>query len=306
MLMTACNEDVQRYIEQPNKSNKNKILAEIKETALSEGINFNKLFKKGTKRHQVLDTIIYLLSSGGICKISSTKLAEKVGGSESTIFKAVKDIKKLGAFTIGGLADGKNKYIFVYKKHPDFREILANVFYLNSEKITEQVTGQGSARTTDNKEIEDEKTNSILNNNTFSKQEKDNIRESIENELLESPNKNQRTKEYLINPYQKMLCDAIETDNFLHPKIRKVAPIIALRAGSNCNEKTYRIALKAISKVDKAIYMGTTINSIPAVFTKIYTDRITYRSYYEAKQPERKPQRNTSYLYDWLKTAKEE
>ena len=40
-MLTAYNEDVQKYIEAPNKAAKNEIIKEVKETALANGIKYS-------------------------------------------------------------------------------------------------------------------------------------------------------------------------------------------------------------------------------------------------------------------------
>lgn len=300
-MLTAYNEDVQRYLEAPSKKNKNKIIQELKENALAKGINFNKLFPKGTKRYQVLDNIIYMLSNGGVCKVSSSNLANMTGVSVRTVYTAVADIKKLDMFIVGGLADGKNKYIFVYKGHEDFTDILNNVFYLNTEQIAEQVAEQENPKPLENKDIEGDKGSSIYSIYSISKQEKDIIKQSIENEIKNAENTKQKAKEYLISKHQKELYEMITNDSKLHHDIRKNSLILTLRAGSNIDEKLCNKAMVSIRKIDKYLKLGGKIeNSITALFEKIYKDRIKYNDYYTYKVLEEKPKRDVSVYYNWL------
>lgn len=302
-MLTACNEDVQRYLERPKKEEKEKIIKEIKEKALSEGINFNNMFKSNTKQYQVLDTIIYLLSSSGICKISSTKLAEKAGVSKRTVYNAVSSIKKLGSIIVAGLSDGKNKYIFLYKNHPDFNEILKNVFYLNADQIAEQFAEQENAKPIAAEGIKEEKSDSI-HNTSFNKHEKYILRESIESDLSNNlQNEKHKAKTYLHNPYQKQLYTTLKFDSALHERIKDKSLIIALRAGSNLNQDLFSIAMKSIRKIDKHLYLGGSVESVPALFEKIYHDRIQYNQYYKKKsqQSEATSKRDTSFYYNWLK-----
>jgi len=53
--------------------------------------------------------------------------------------------------------------------------------------------------------------------------------------------------------------------------------------------------------VDNFLYFGGVAESVPAVFEKIYTDRLKYSYYYKAKAPEPVEKRDTSYLFNWLK-----
>ncbi|WP_010530934.1 hypothetical protein [Lentibacillus jeotgali] len=130
--LTAYNQDIQKYIEKGNAEAKREIIQEVKEEALTNGINFNRLFPSGSKRYKILDEIVYMLSVGGICKIASETLAKNTDSSVRTVKDAVKGIKQLRCFIVGGLADGKNKYVFLYKNHADFKEIITNVFFLDT------------------------------------------------------------------------------------------------------------------------------------------------------------------------------
>ncbi len=318
--LTAHNEDIQRYIEQPNKSKKKAIIKEIKEKALAEGLNFNSLFPKNTKRYEVLDAVAYMISTGGICKISRPKLAEKVGASVRTVTYAVENMEKLDCFIVGGLADGKNKYVFVYKNHDNFNEILANVFYIdsieetsendnNAQQIAQQIAQQENAESTGTQGTEGDKMGSILAIPIISKHEKEYIRESVENELLEARKEKKkeeiRVQEYCTNEYQQKIYYTLTgiAGKHYHPDIIKNASILALRAGSNCTEKSFHKALKAVTKIDRALHMGVIIiTSIPALFTKIYTDRLKYADYYikQAEKHQQKQKRDTSFYYNWL------
>jgi|SRR5699024_5504951 len=303
-VITAYNIDVQQYIEQPNKRIKSEIVSEIKELSLERGINFNRLFPQGSKRYKVLDEIVYLLSNGGICKISSSKLSERIGASVRTVYEAVKHIKQLDLFIVAGLADGKNKYVFLYKNHANFYDIIADVFYLDYEQFTElnaeQNAEQENAEDSDSKGIDRYNTNPI-SYNYFNKQEKDIIRESIERGIINNKdNEKEKAKEYLINPYQRFLYTALKYDNHLHEDIKANSLIIALRAGSNIDESTYNKALVAVRKIDKHLYFGGTCGSIPALFDKIYRDHVRYSDYFKSKV---KPinNRDTSVYFNWLK-----
>ncbi|RUU69350.1 HTH domain-containing protein, partial [Mesorhizobium sp. M7A.F.Ca.MR.362.00.0.0] len=73
----------------------------------------------------VLDEIVYFLSGKGIWKIGADKLAERVGCSERTVYNAVRAIKQTGTILVCRLADNNaGKYIFVYKDHPNFDDIM--------------------------------------------------------------------------------------------------------------------------------------------------------------------------------------
>ncbi|MGQ0423241.1 cytosolic protein, partial [Bacillus sp. HC-Mk] len=120
--------------------------------------------------------------------------------SDRTVNATVRALKETGEVIVAGLADGKNKYVFVLKMHPNFTAIMKEVFYIDTEQIAElnagQVAEQKNTKAIEAVGLETEKTSSNYNNsiNSFNslKQEKNNDRvsliESIENELKESQN----------------------------------------------------------------------------------------------------------------------
>ncbi|MCQ6307705.1 cytosolic protein, partial [Bacillus cereus] len=69
---------------------------------------------------------------------------------------------------VAGLADGKNKYVFVLKMHSNFTTIMKEIFYINTEQIAElnagQVAEQKNDETLETVRIETEKTSSNYNN----------------------------------------------------------------------------------------------------------------------------------------------
>ena len=77
--------------------------------------SFESLFPSRSKRKDVMDHIIYLLSGNGICKISAETLADKADCSVRTVTDTVRALKQTGEILVAGLADGKNKYVFVLK-----------------------------------------------------------------------------------------------------------------------------------------------------------------------------------------------
>ncbi|PEQ44870.1 cytosolic protein, partial [Bacillus cereus] len=74
---TAYNKDVQKYMQQNQLSTqkKNEIIAAIRNNVSDNNQSFESLFPTRSKRKDVMDHIIYLLSGNGICKISAETLA---------------------------------------------------------------------------------------------------------------------------------------------------------------------------------------------------------------------------------------
>ncbi|MES1051475.1 hypothetical protein FOA24_19560 [Bacillus thuringiensis] len=151
--MTAYNKDVQKYM-QLNKlcsQKKNEIIDAIRNNVSGNNQSFESLFPTRSKRKDVMDHIIYLLSGNGICKISAETLASKADCSVRTVNATVCALKQTSEIVVGGLADGKNKYVFVLKMHPNFTTIMKEVFYIDTEQIAElnaeQVAEQKNAET---------------------------------------------------------------------------------------------------------------------------------------------------------------
>ncbi|UAT29484.1 cytosolic protein [Bacillus badius] len=286
-LLTAYNKDVQKYMTGNELSSKRKsiIIKRIEEIVSAAGESFERLFPSRSKRKDVMDHIIYLLSGNGICKIASKTLAEKTDCSIRTVNAAVNALKKTGEVIVAGLADGKNKYVFVLKSHENFQAIMKDVFYINAEQIAEenagQVAEQENVESLEAVSVEGEKTGSNINNsfNSFkdlSKQEKDSIKDSIESNLKfdNESTEREQLKNYYVNPFQTMFYDIIK-ENIFHPDIEQSAAILGLRLGSNATKAYLNLALQAVGKLDRFLRKGGIVeDSIPAMFTKMYGDLI--------------------------------
>ncbi|MED2125438.1 cytosolic protein [Bacillus thuringiensis] len=289
---TAYNKDVQKYMQLNNlcSRKKDEIIEAIRNRVSDNNQSFEGLFPARSKRKDVMDHIIYLLSGNGICKISAETLANKADCSVRTVTDAVRALKQTGELLVAGLADGKNKYVFVLKMHPNFTTIMEEVFYIDAKQIAElnanQVAEQENAETVETVELEGEKTSSNYNNsiNSFNslKQEKNNdivsLTESIENEFEEAQNDIQKEFEhihtYYVNKFQEMMYHTIKAGTY-HHTLKTNASIIGLRVGSNCDKSLFRLAFNALGKVDRFLKNnGTLTDSVQALFTKFYSDNI--------------------------------
>ncbi|WP_144509139.1 cytosolic protein [Bacillus mycoides] len=286
--ITAYNKDVQKYM-QLNKlcsKKKTKIIEAIRQCINESNQSFESLFPARSKRKDVMDHIIYLLSGNGICKISAETLATKADCSVRTVNEAVRSLKETDAVVVAGLADGKNKYVFVLKMHPNFTAIMKEVFYIDTEQIAEQVAEQKNAETVEVVGLDGEKMSSNYNNsiNPFNslKQEKNNdivsLTESIENELKEVRNNAQKEFErvhtYYVNEYQEMMYHTIKAGTY-HPTLKTNASIIGLRVGSNCDKGLFCLAFNALGKIDRFLKNnGILTDTVQALFTKVYNDNI--------------------------------
>ncbi|MEX0417099.1 cytosolic protein [Bacillus sp. C30] len=286
--ITAYNKDVQKYM-QVNKlcsQKKNEIIEAIRQRFNENNQSFERLFPVGSKRKDVMDHIVYMLSGNGICKISAETLARKADCSVRTVNAAVRVLKETNEVVVAGLADGKNKYVFVLKMHTNFTTIMKEVFYIDAEQSAGQVAEQKNSETLDTVGLEGEKTRSNYNNsiNSFNslKQEKNNdivsLMESIENEFKEAQNDSkqefERVHTYYVNEYQEMMYHTIKAGTY-HQILKNNASIIGLRVGSNCDIGLFYLAFNALSKVDRFLKCnGTLTDTVQALFTKVYSDNI--------------------------------
>ncbi|MBG9515618.1 cytosolic protein [Bacillus thuringiensis] len=290
--LTAYNADIQKYMQQNRLSSqkKNEIMNAMRKRIDDMNQSFESLFPSQSKRKDVMDHIIYMLSGNGICKIAAETLADKADCSVRTVNAAVRALKQTNEILVAGLADGKNKYVFVLKMHSNFTNIMEEIFYIDAEQIAElnagQVAEQKNDETLENVRIEAEKmssnyTNSINSFNSL-KQERNNDRvslmESIEIELKEAQNDAQKEFErihtYFVNEYQEMMYHTIKAGTY-HPTLKANASIIGLRVGSNCDKSLFHLAFNALSKIDRFLKNnGILTDSVQALFTKVYSDNI--------------------------------
>ncbi|EJR01689.1 hypothetical protein II5_04486 [Bacillus cereus MSX-A1] len=164
--LTAYNADIQKYMQQNRLSTKkkNEIINAIRNRINDTNQSFENLFPTRSKRKDVMDHIIYMLSGNGICKISAETLTRKADCSVRTITATVRALKQTGEILVAGLADGKNKYVFVLKTHPNFTTIMKKVFYIDAEQNANQIAEQKNHESLEAVSLEGEKTNSNYNN----------------------------------------------------------------------------------------------------------------------------------------------
>ncbi|MBG9508348.1 cytosolic protein [Bacillus thuringiensis] len=262
---------------------KNEIIDAMRKRVDDVDQSFESLFPSRSKRKDVMDHIIYMLSGNGICKIAAETLADKANCSVRTVNAAVRALKQTGEIVVAGLADGKNKYVFVLKMHSNFTTIMNEVFFINTERNAGQVAEQKKDETVEAVRLETEKTSSnSINSFNSLKQEKNNdkvsLLESIEIELKEAQNDAQKEFErihtYFVNEYQEMMYHTIKAGTY-HPTLKANASIIGLRVGSNCDKSLFHLAFNALSKIDRFLKNnGILTDNVQALFTKIYSDNI--------------------------------
>ncbi|AJQ61799.1 cytosolic protein [Bacillus thuringiensis] len=322
--LTAYNADIQIYMQQNQLSTqkKNEIIDDIRKRINDTNQSFESLFPIRSKRKDVMDHIIYMLSGNGICKISAETLADKADCSVRTVTATVHALKHTGEILVAGLADGKNKYVFVLKMHSNFTTIMKEVFYIDTDQIAEQnatqVAEQKNHESLETVGIEAEKTSSNYNNsiNSFNslKQEKNNDRvslmESIENELTEAQNdvkkEFERIHMYYVNEYQERMYHTIKSGTY-HHILKTNASIIGLRVGSNCDKSLFLLAFNALVKINRFLKNGGTLtDSVQALFTKIYSDNIRLSKLHKKANTGSSDVHNkkTSFVfYNWLEDS---
>ncbi|ANS50845.1 cytosolic protein [Bacillus thuringiensis] len=316
--LTAYNADVQKYMQQNRLSTqkKNEIIDAIRQHIDDTNQSFESLFPSQSKRKGVMDHIIYMLSGNGICKISAETLADKANCSVRTVTDTVRALKQTGEILVAGLADGKNKYVFVLKTHPNFTTIMTEVFYINAnqiaERTTEQVAEQKNPETVEAVGLKDEKTSSnSINSFNSLKQEKNNdkvsVMESIEMELKEAQSdikkEFERVHTYFVNEYQERMYHIIKGGMY-HPILKVNASIIGLRAGSNCDESLFRLAFNALGKINRFLKNdGILTESVQALFSRVYSDNIklsTAPKKAHAGSSDVHNQESSFIFYNWL------
>ncbi|WP_103574529.1 cytosolic protein [Bacillus thuringiensis] len=318
--LTAYNADIQKYMQQNQLSTqkKNEIIDDIRKRINDTNQSFESLFPIRSKRKDVMDRIIYMLSGNGICKISAETLAGKANCSVRTVTATVRALKQTGEILVAGLADGKNKYVFVLKTHSNFTTIMKEVFYIDAELNANQVAEQKNHETLETVKLETEKTSSNYNNsiNSFNslKQEKNNERvsliASIENELKEAQNdvkkEFERIHVYYVNEYQKMMYHTIKAGTY-HPILKTNASIIGLRVGSNCDKGLFLLAFNALVKINRFLKNGGTLtDGVQALFTKVYSDNIRLSKLHKKANTGSSDVHNkkTSFVfYNWLEDS---
>ncbi|WP_182103175.1 helix-turn-helix domain-containing protein [Niallia taxi] len=303
-MLTAYNQDVQKYIQYSklNKIRKDTMLDSIKEAVQGAELSFSKLFPN--KQKLVLDEIVYFLTGKGIWKIGADKLAERVGCSERTVYNAVRAIKQTGTILVCRLADNNaGKYIFVYKDHPNFNDIMKHVFYIDSyEENAGQFAGLQNSEPID---IQGEGEENPSSNHIIKLLKQDIIymQQSIELELLDSKNDKKRELEhvhtYYTNDYQFKLYHFIKSADY-HKEINDHASIIGLRLGSNASKDTYISAIKVLSKMNSYVTYHE-INSIPALFSsKLQEELDNFNKVTKTENEAGESNRKVVPLYNWL------
>lgn len=307
--LTVTNKRVQFYLtystEKPGTALKKQRLKQLEGELEKQNIMIDELFP--AKQLQVLDYLLYITSGTGIAKVGAERIAEKCGCSVRTVYSAVKALKQTNEFIVARLIKnrgGAGKYVLVDKKHSHFNEIMAEVFMLSEEKVTqlntEQFAEQNKSHKLETQGVEGNKKTSNLNN--YLKHTKDKyISDSIKNEIeKENNNSKEYLLEYTSNSYQIGLYDFLT--NFPLPKsMDEIKGLLALRIGSNATIKTFTRAKSLIVEMAKRIQNGYQYENIIAAFTTGLTKAMQYDipiEFVEEKTQDKKV--SSVKFYDWL------
>lgn len=286
-ILTATNQRVQFYLtyttEKPTTIAKRKRLIAFKESLQERGLMLDEVFP--LKQLAVLDRILYITSGAGIAKVGADKLAEKCDVSPSTVYNAVRALKETGEFIVARLIKSKGgagKYIFVDKKHANFKEIMREVFAFSDVKINKQFVEQKMTEDFEPLSIKDEKQTSNFNIFYNSKQEKEIyindmeiIKKSIEQETGRSTR--EYVEQYASNSFQIAFYDVLNVMPY-DSSILRLKHILALRIGSDCDIKRFNVAKKVIHSIAMRINEGYEFNNLVATFTVALENAVNYKN----------------------------
>lgn len=323
-ILTAYNENVQRYLmhaeKKASKRAKNELMEAFRDQVIAQGHTFTELFP--CDQYKVLDEILYSVSGCGIWKIGADTIAKKAGVSLSTVTRCVKSIKKTGLLIVARLADkGAGKYVFVSKLHPNLKDILAQVFKLDKNKMTRLLT----ERLTEPKTAENVDTpgangvfwasnlfnsfnllkHAFKNNNvSINSDEIDAIKNEIDQDpIMTIEQQKEKLKIYASNPFQQLVFEFIQSMPF--PQIIKDhAYKLALSVGSDATAKDFVIAKDVITQLVIRLENGYVVKtSIRAVFEAAYLDARKNRDntiVFNDQDVKKTPPTRKIPFYNWL------
>lgn len=287
--LTATNQRVQFYLtytkERPTTALKRERLRQLEANLNDRDVMMDELFPH--KQADVLDHILYIIAAAGIAKVGSDKLAERCGVSVRTVMSAVKALKSTGEFIVGRLiktGGGAGKYILVDKKHPNFREIMREVFSLSDYKLAELLAEENACQkqvqSLEAVSVESDNVSSNLNIFFISKHEKhkylsediDAIQAAIEENTEPSL---EYVKTYATNKRQIAFYELLEAIPYPN-QVKAVRHVLALRIGSDCDDKRFYEAKNAIHSISMQILEGIQIDNVVAAFTGLLDKRMSY------------------------------
>lgn len=288
--LTAYHMDVKKHLRKGCTKQRNIIMKQLEETLSSKRISFSDLFPPKSFQKDVLSRILLLASVSGICVWERKELAKSVGCSVRLVDYVIDNIKVTGEFVVAGLADGNNKNIYILKSHPNFRQIIKDVFFMDDlpaeyggeiVDIAERIAVPIAEREPSTNTVGTASNVAKMPPKSFksfkpliSKHESSVIKQSVEDEVTSVINKAETIEQaeiyltaYIDNPIQLQLFHNIHEYPFLE-EIQKHSAVLVLRAGSR-GTVTPKLAIKAIqvlNDIDRNIRAGVVIKSLTATF----------------------------------------
>ena len=312
--LTATNQRVQFYLtyttERPTTAAKRSRLNALQSSLEERNIMLDEAFPN--KQRDVLDHILYITSAAGIAKVGADKLAERCGVSIRTVTSAVRALKETGEYIVARLIKsrgGAGKYIFVDKKHDNFREIMREVFSLSDYKLAqlnaEPIAEQKEAQSVGAVSVDSEKQSPNLNISFISKQVKDKyisgganaVKEEIEKESTPS---REYVLEYASNSFQIALYDVLNEMPY-HKSIKAVRHVLALRIGSDCDAKRFSKAKDIVHSIAMQLSEGYVFENIVATFSAALEKAVQYDVVAPIPSDKRPIETPKVPFYDWLK-----
>ncbi|MFG3610972.1 hypothetical protein [Rummeliibacillus stabekisii] len=312
--LTANNERVQHYMmkfkrkdEEELRANKNDRLNQIESEITKQGLFMSEIFP--TKQKAVLAKILYLTANSGIWKIESKKLAEFAKVSVRTVGNVIKKLKSGDEILVAYLKR-TNKYIFVDKKHANFKDIMTTVFSLNADQFANKFAERESVENVDISTVESDKSSlkgfkafrkqAIKNNNiSISESEKNAIKDEIESQNYETPDEErQKLEQYATNKYQLAFYDFIKLMTHYPKLVSDNAYKLALRIGTDCTIKRFVQAKNVLQRIVMDITDGLHVDNIIATFNGALLKRESYPTIPQKKESSREVP--SCARYNWL------
>lgn len=302
--LTTTNQRVQFFIsygDQCARDSKFKRLKRLEDDLLAKGQYITELFPR--KQWQLLDEIVYNTAANGICKIGTDTLSAKIGVSARTISTFNRTLEGTGQYIIGRLRNSKTncgKLVYVDVLHPNFKEIMRECFLLSANQIAELIAEQEEPTNVDTTPLNDEKQTRNLNILNKKTRNKNNniykaIRENVEEKAFKE-NSKEYVEQYATNSRQIAFYDLL--DGMPMPKaIDDLKAVLALRIGSDCDDKRFVAAKGLIMHMALRIKDGFIYDNIVAAFT---AGLLNAESYESIKQPTPTVEVPAFARYNWL------
>ena len=318
-VLTATNKKVQLYLtysaEKPSIKLKQYRMELLEQALEQKGLEISEVFPN--KQKIILDYILYITAAKGISKVGADRIAERCNVSVRTVKTVVKTLKSLDEFMVARLISstgGIGKYIFIDKKHNNFKAIMSEVFSLSDVEIAlhfaqqnqaENLGINGSKATKESSNYINNKTRKI-NIYNMASNDINSLKTSIDQEetlILEK--QKERLLEYATNEYQIALFDFLSTMPCLATEISNNLYKLALSIGHEATARHFHIAKNIlldfnIRLLERSLVIST---SIRALFEQKYLEQLKRpqnASYDLTESFKNRPVITNSNFYNWL------